>query len=184
MLQASAREIISDPLRSHFSAGDPADWPPLVELREHAKLAFPSMGVRPKGGLKSDSVKHPISRMAEGFSLDDLKLAVDGMKRDEWASQRPKLHHLGWLCEEPDRVQKFITVATAADHPAANPEDRQAERARRATQRAKAESAIRAAYLRRKEPPAEATKLFTAEELGRMREEEDLRRESMRRAAE
>lgn len=164
-VQEQATRYVRDPMGARNELGPPESWPPLVELRKRAAQHIPAMAEVPRGGWRSGSVRAPIERLAEGYAVDDLVRAVEGLAADEWVKSRPKLQHLAWLCETPDRVDKFAAAAREAT----SPSHEELSAGARAARVGEAKARVRAALAAGKAPSPEWASLLSDDDMRRIR---------------
>ncbi len=136
-----------------FPLEDPPDTPaPVQEVWDHYRTVWGSQRKTP-----GDKNRGTINARLEHFTVDQLKLALDTSKLDDW-HEREKYSKLENLIGSDDKVDSWLRIAkrngtqsAPAARPAIDPDDL-GEKIRKGKEEDEARWAIRAAAVERGEP--------------------------------
>ena len=89
------------------------------DVVRYYRQVHPRMGRQLKPGHKDWKLIE--ARIAEGYSADDLKAAIDGNARDEWHLNTPQGHTVEYVFRNATKVEGFIAIGRGEARTGAQP---------------------------------------------------------------
>lgn len=122
LLRANCLRWIRDPVVTGLNLGSPDSWP---EIREATEYFTQVTACRVNATPKHPAIRLLVERMAEGYTISDVKAAIDGANRDPWMAKNPQFLNLQTILRDGGQIERFRDLAhSTRPPPATNPRGR------------------------------------------------------------
>jgi hypothetical protein len=109
-VQAKASAYVRDPNRTALEHGPVEKWPEVVAAAEVFEAEWPG-----SGSLRSRDSRALVivERYAQGFTLDDLRDAAEGAKRDPHIASNPTFQTIKTVWRDEGQIDRFRKLLTS-----------------------------------------------------------------------
>jgi hypothetical protein len=112
-LPGRAQLWLDDPQRASLVAPQPERWPEVRALSERCAVLFKRRAVEFPRTPNDPRCRVVLARLAEGYDVDRLMLALEGASRDEHYQRSPQFQNLAQVLRDAAQVDRFCALAEA-----------------------------------------------------------------------
>lgn len=121
-LRTRCSRWIRDPVVTGLNLGSPDTWPEILEATEYFTAVTTC---RVNATPKHPAVRMLVERFAEGYTISDVKAAIDGANRDPWMAKNQQFLNLQTILRDGGQIERFRDLAQSTrPPPATNPRGR------------------------------------------------------------
>lgn len=119
-LELNSKLWIEDPNLASFEAPEPWTWRPVLEVLAHFDAVYPGTPTVCRN-WSDPRLQKVIGGFADGKTVADLSLAIDGSKLDEHIAKNAQFHSLTTILRDAGQIDRFTRLAKSGARPASVP---------------------------------------------------------------